>query len=227
MKNAIMWTVLLALVCPTASSQVFKKHKIGETAEQFFSIAMMGENKTLTAKYCKGYLSDPKASKAYDKAKISRDAKAQLQAMETNGCRAVQAALEGKDAKVFARYADELGQGGSATFHNSRLVMLILIWPSFAKLNLTAPAFEDVVTDLRNELGGAEPTRSVDTKQNAYGATLQELRATWDVNNVYVQAGEMRNFEFSGIGVQVVIADSEYLKQVEAERQATRPNTIR
>jgi hypothetical protein len=61
--------LLLGFLCSTASSQVFKGHKIGETAEQFFSIATMKGRPT--TQYCRELLSDQTILKAYDRAKTN------------------------------------------------------------------------------------------------------------------------------------------------------------
>lgn len=196
----------LGFLCSTASGQVFKGHKIGETAEQFFSIARMAEHSMLTTQYCKD-LTDPKASKSHRRP-----------ALDVNECMKVRSALEGNDVEIGARYAIELGPGGSATFDKSRLVVLIV--------RLEHVSWEDVVTDVGRELGGAEPARSVATEQNAFGGTLQERRANWNVNNLAVQADEVRDFRYGNLGVLVTVADSESLKEREATRQATRPSTI-
>ena len=211
--------LLLGFLCSAASGQVFKGHKIGETAEQFFSIATMAEHNTLTTQYCKDYLANPKVLKAYDRAKAHPgDARALSQSKDVNGCRDVQSALEGKDVRVDGRYAAELGSGW-ADFHKARLVTL--------RLSLRAGTpFEDVVTDISKELGGAEPTKSLVTRQVAVGGILQERKATWNASNLQVEADEMKDFEYGDTGVAVVVADSAYVKEKEATREATRPSTV-
>jgi len=210
--------LLLGFLCSAASGQVFKGHKIGETAQQFFSIATMAESNTLTTQYCKEYLANPKVLKAYDRAKThSGDVRALSQSKDVNGCRDVQSALDGKDVRVDARYATELGSGW-ADFHNSRLVIL--------RLTLKAGIpFENVVADIGKELGGAEPTKTLVTRQADVGGILQERRANWNANNLQVEADEMKDFENGDMGVAVVVADSEYLKE-KTTREATRPSTI-
>ena len=48
----------------------FKEHRIGESAQEFFSIAKMAEkNGMLSTDYCRSYLNDPKVKKAIEKAK--------------------------------------------------------------------------------------------------------------------------------------------------------------
>jgi len=217
--SVALMSMLLGFFCSAAFGQVFKGHRIGETAQQFFSIATTSEHNTLTTQYCKDYLSNPKVLKAYDRVKAHfGDARALSQSKDVNGCRDVQSALDGKDIRVEARYAAELGSGW-ADFHNARLVIL--------RLTLKAGTpFEDVVTDISKELGGAEPTKSLVTRQVDVGGILQERKASWNVNNLQVEADEMKDFEYGDMGVAVVVADSEYLKEKEATREATRPSTI-
>jgi len=40
----------------------------------------------------------------------------------------------------------------------------------------------------------------------------------WNANNLQVEADEMKDFEYGDMGVAVVVADSEYLKEKEATR---------
>jgi hypothetical protein len=50
----------------------FKEHRIGETAQQFFSIARVAEkNAMLSTDYCRSYLNDPKVKKTIEKARHS------------------------------------------------------------------------------------------------------------------------------------------------------------
>jgi len=213
---ASLIALLLGFLCCVVSSQVFKGHKIGETAEQFFSIARMAEHNTPTTQYCKDYLANPKVLRAYDRAKTHPgDTRALALSIDVDGCRDVQSALGGKGIKVDARYAAELG-GGWAEFNNARLVRF--------KFSLKAGIpFEDVVTDIGKELGGAEPTTSLITRQVVGGGILQERRAVWNVDHLHVQADEVKDYEFGGMEVAVTVAESEYLK----EKEATRPSTIR
>lgn len=137
---------------------------------------------------------------------------------DVTSCREVFEALDGKEVEVGARYATEIGKG-SVTFRDSKLVSIVF------NLN-QGTVLEDVVTDISTEVGGVQPTMSVDTKQNGFGATLQERKATWGVSKVIAVAREMRDFQYGDMGILVIVADSEYFKKKEAERQANRPNTI-
>jgi hypothetical protein len=179
----------------------------------------MAEKGVLTTRYCKDYLSDPKVLKAYDKVQRNMfDTNARIQSVDVEGCRKVEKALDGREVEVGARYASEIGQG-QVTFRDSHLVLIIF--------NLKAGTpLEDVVTDINKELVGVEPTMSLDTKLNGFGATLQQRKATWNANNVGVEASEMRDFRYGDMGVLVIVADSAYFKGKEAERQANRPSTI-
>ena len=219
MKISVRLAFCIALIYSVSSSgQTFKQHKIGETAEQFFSIATMS-GKGTTAQYCKDYLSDPKVSKAYAKSQRNMfDTNAKMQSIDVEGCWKVQQAFEGKEVEIGARYASEVGKG-TVTFRSSRLVLMAFDVPQ-------AP-LDDVVTDISKELGDVQPTMSVDTKQNAFGASVQERKATWHANNLTVVANEVRDFRFGNMGVLVLVRDSEYFKQKDTERQANRVNTIK
>ena len=210
---------LCIILASSASSQTFKSHKIGETAQTFFSIATIQDKGGQTAGYCKDYLSDPKVLKAYDKAQHSKgDLVAIFHSADVEGCRVVEQALDGREVKVGDRYASELGQG-SVTFRDSKLVSIALEMKEGTQL-------EDVVTDISKELGGVEPTMGIDTLQNGFGATLQQRKATWNANNLNVVASEMRSFQRRDMGVLVIVTDIAYFKMKEAERQANRTNTI-
>jgi hypothetical protein len=219
MKILSLLALCVLTISSVASSQTFKQHKIGETAQQFFSTATMSEKGILTTTYCKDYLSDPKVLKAYEKAQRDTfDTRSLIQSSDVKGCREVQEALDGKNVEVGARYAAEVGKG-SVTFRASKLVVMAF------DLEKGTP-LEDVITDISKELGGAQVTMSVDTLQNGFGATLQRRKAMWNANNLSVSAREVKDFQFGDLGIFVVVADAEYFKQKEAERQATRPNTI-
>jgi len=220
MKIFVPMALCIVIACSAASSQTFKRHKIGETSQEFFSIATMAEKGVLTTQYCKDYLSDAKVLKAYDKAQRSiGDVKAIIQSVDVKGCRDVEEALNGREVEVGARYANEIGQG-QVTFRDSKLALMTFSLKAGTLL-------EDVVTDINKEIVGVEPTMSVDTKQNGFGATLQQRKATWNANNLIVEAGEMKDFRYGSMGVLVVVADSGFFKAKEAERQVKRSNTIR
>ncbi len=212
--SAALLVLFQCFLSGAALGQVFKGHRLGETAQQFFSIAK-SEHNMLTTIYCKGYLANPKVLKAYERAKAHPDdAHAVLVSADVNGCRDVQAALDGKDVRVGARFATELNNGW-AEFYKSRLVILTFT------LN-AGISFEDVVSDIDKELGGVEPARTTVTRQSRIGSILQERRANWIANNLEIQAEEMKDVD-DDLGISVTVVDSEYLK----EKEANRPSTIR
>lgn len=220
MKISVLAALCIAISCSTVSSQTFKRHKIGETVQEFFSIATVAEKGVPTTQYCKDYLSDPNVLKAYDKAQRNiGDYKVIIQSVDVEGCRKVEKALDGQEVEVGARYASEIGKGGEVTFRDSKLALMTF------EVKAGTP-LEDVVTDINKELAGVEPTMSVDTKQNGFGASLQQRKAAWSTNSLIVDANEMRDFRYGDLGILVIVADSAFFKAKEAERQAQRSSTI-
>jgi hypothetical protein len=196
MKMSVALAVC-CVFCMPATAQTFKQHKIGETAQEFFSIATFSgsDTRARTTEYCAG----------------------KVNALDVQGCTEVQDALHGKDTKVGARYAAEIGKG-SATFHGSKLVMMLFL--------VEHARFDDVITDITNEIGGTQPVLTADTMQNAFGAKLQARQAVWNSETLRIEAKEAKTFD-RDLGIAVMVADSDYLKHKEAERQDSRPNTIR
>jgi hypothetical protein len=86
---------------------------------------------------------------------------------------------------------------------------------------------DDVVADITKELGGTEPTLSVETVENGFGATLQKRKAVWHARDLIVSAIEEKDFKYDDLGIAVAVADANYLSKKEAERQATRSSTIK
>ena len=109
---------------------------------------------------------------------------------------------------------------GKVRFYHSKLVLMSFSLPA-------ATSIQDVINDVSKELDGAEPSTSVETSQNGFGAKLQTRKAQWEMSNLNVVVSEMKSFEYGYMGITVVVADSDYLRQKERERQASRPNTIR
>lgn len=219
MTRPIMFSFVMSLLTVAATSQTFKQHKIGETAQQFFAIATMGEHQgTLTTKFCADYLSNPKVQKAYErKQRNMYDVGAITQSLDVDGCKAVQQALDGKEVQVGAGYASEVGTG-NVTFRDSKLVVMAF--------DVGGAVLEDAVADITKELGNVQPTMTVDTKQNGFGATLQARTARWSANNLTVTASEMKSFQYGNMGVSIIVGDSSYSKQKDAEREASRGSTI-
>jgi hypothetical protein len=221
--GAVMRLFSIFFICVAlinaGGTQTFKKHTIGESPEQFFAVATMAENGSQTTAYCHLYLAEPKVQKAYVKAKKNIfDLNAHSQSVDVDGCHEVQDALDGKDVEVGARYASELGSG-SVTFRKSKLALMVF------DLKAGTP-LDDVIADISKELNGAAPVLGVDTKQNGFGATLQQRKATWATKELTVEASESRDFRYGDMGILVIVADSDYFRQKEGERQANRRNTI-
>lgn len=209
----------LLLYFDAAMGQTFKKHRIGESAQEFSTVATLRASEGNTSEYCRRYLNDPNVMRAYQKiVKNSTDLRALKQSQYVTGCWDVKDALEGKDVSVGALYATEIGQG-NATFHAFKLVVMSFTVPR--------TSIEDVVTDITAELGHVEPVMSVQTLENGFGATLQERRAVWQTDTLFVSAAEMKSFEYGSLGIAVEVADKQYLNKKEQERQTNRPNTIR
>src|ERR1039457_3640701 len=213
MRISVPLALCIVLACSAASSQTFKRHKIGETAQDFFSIATMAQNGLLTTRFCKAYLSDSKVLKAYDNAQHHiGDIKAITQSSDVEGCRKVEQALNGKEVEIGARYASEIGYReigvAQVVFRNSRLVSMVFNPKEGTPL-------EDVVIDINKELAGVEPAMSIDTQQNGFGAILHQRKATWNASNVTVEASEMRSFKYGDMGVLVIVTDSAYFKTKE------------
>src|SRR5579864_8781651 len=172
MRSTSFLILLCAFLCGPSWAQVFKGHKVGETAEQFFSTTT-SSLVTVTPSYCKNYLNDPRVMKAYNKLQamtIRDDINALQQSADVDACRAVQDALAGKDSKVpvrsCARSATHPACTGDAYFSGSRLVILTFaLEPGIS--------FEDVLNDVTNEFRGSKPAMSLVTDQNGFGATLQ------------------------------------------------------
>lgn len=219
MPFRVIYCCFLLLFAQSAVSQTFKHHHIGESAQNFFSVATMSENKGNTGQYCRDYLNDAEVNKAYQKAvKNPTDTRAVIKSADVTGCWDVLDALEGKDITVGARYAAEIGTG-SVTFHAGKLITMAFTLPADTP-------FEDVIADIKDELA-AEPLVSAETLQNGFGATVQQQKATWQTPKLIVIATEMKTFVYGITGISVVVTDKEYLTQTQRAREANRPNTIR
>jgi hypothetical protein len=217
MKRLIAFLILGAFAC-AQTQPTFKGHQIGETAQQFFTIAQMAEhNGQLTTDYCKWYLSDPKTLQAYEMAqKNNRDLKSMNASSDVKGCRQVQVALDGRDAEVGNRYAHELGSG-AVTFHGGKLVAL-----NFSPANAR---YDDVVADMTRKLA-AEPKNGQDTYQNAFGGTLVMRNAIWITDRLITRVSEQKSFRYGDLGASVIVGDRAYLDSTATQKQASRPNTL-
>lgn len=194
--KAIFAFFMLSAIAWTQTQPTFKGHQIGETTQQFFSIAQMGEhNGQLTTDYCKSVLFDPKRPHT---------------SVDIDGCRKVQAALGGRDAEVGIRYASELGNG-TVTFHAGKLAVL--------SFSLQTATYDDVVADMAKKLG-SEAKSGQNTYQNAFGATLVKRNATWMTDKLVATISEQKDFRYGNLGTSVIVGDRAYLDGVIKQKQS-------
>ena len=183
----------------------FKEHRIGESAQEFFSIAKMAEkNGMLSTEYCRLYLDDPKVQKAIEKAKKkgADDPSLLVTTMNVEGCNNIRAALAGQDVEIGVRFAAEFGSG-SAQLIAGRLASVSFV--------VKAP-FNDVVEDMTAKLN-AKPSLSVDTLQNAVGAIVKQRRAIWIHPNTLVTVSELQSLDGGNIGTEVSVSDPAIMKR--------------
>jgi hypothetical protein len=188
----------------------FKEHRVGESAQEFFSIAKMAEKGgTLSKDYCRLYLEDPKVIKAIEKTKKKgwADQSLLVATMDVEGCNKIRAALAGQDTEVELRYASEFG-AGTAQFVAGHLGSVSFV--------VNAP-FNDVVEDMRAKLNSA-PQQSLETFQNEVGAIVKQRRAAWKLPNNIVKVVELQSLEGNSIGTGVSVSDTALMKQ--------RPNSL-
>jgi len=190
---------------PTQSTQpTFKGHRIGESAQQFFSTARMAEkNGILSTDYCQACLNDPKMKKAVEKAKKKGgdDPSLLVAAMIWEGCNSIRAALAGQDAEIDLRFAGEF-VSGSAKFVAGQLASVRFV--------VKAP-LNDVVEDMTAKLN-AKPKLSVDTIQNSVAAIVKQHTAMWTLPNTLVKVSELQSLDGESIGTEVSVSDPALMK---------------
>jgi hypothetical protein len=190
---------------PTQNTQpTFKEHRIGETAQQFFSIARVAEkNGMLSNDYCRSYLNDPKVKKAIEKArkKSADDPSSSVATMIVEGCNNIRSALAGQDVEVDVKFAAEFGSG-SVRFVAGRLASVTFV--------VKAP-FNEVVEDMTAKLN-AKPELDVHTFQNSVAAIVKQHRAMWTLPNTLVKASELQSLEGNSIGTEVSVSDPAMIK---------------
>jgi hypothetical protein len=190
---------------PTRNTQpTFKEHRIGESAQEFFSIAKVVEkNGMLSTDYCRSYLNDSKVKKAIEKAsRKNADTPSSLVAtMTADGCNNIQAALAGRDVEVDVQFAAEFGSG-SVQFVAGRLASVDFV--------VKAP-FNVVVEDMNAKLN-AKPQLDVHTFQNSVAAMVNQRRATWTLPNTLVKVSELQSLEGDDNGTEVSVSDPEIIK---------------
>jgi len=193
---------------PQNTQPTFKEHRIGESAQEFFSIAKVAEkNGMLSTEYCHSYINDPKVKKAIEKASRKNAAgddspsSSLLAAMTAEGCNNIQAALAGKDVEIDGLFAAEFGRG-SVQFVAGRLASVSFV--------VKAP-FDDVVEDMNAKLN-AKPQLDVHTFQNSVAAMVNQHRAMWTSPNFLVKVSELQSLEGESIGTEVSVSDPEIMK---------------
>lgn len=189
---------------PARNTQpTFKEHRIGESAQEFFSIAKVAEkNGMLSTDYCHSYSNDLKVKKAIEKASRKSangddsSPSALLATMTAEGCDHIRAALAGRDVEVDALFASEFGSG-SVQFVAGRLASVSFV--------VKAP-FNEVVDDMNAKLN-AKPQLDVHTFQNSVAAMVKQHRAMWTPPNLLVKVSELRSLEGDSIGTEVSVSD--------------------
>jgi hypothetical protein len=190
---------------PTLNTQpTFREHRIGESAQEFFSIASVAErNGMLSTDYCRSYRNDPKMKQAIEKAsKKSAGDPSSLAAKTAEGCSSIQAALAGQDVEVDALFAAEF-VSGQVRFVAGHLASATFI--------VKAP-FNDVVEDMTAKLN-ATPRLDAETFQNSVAAIVKQRRAVWTLPKTLVKLSELRSLEGSDIGTEVSVSDPEMTKR--------------
>jgi hypothetical protein len=188
---------------PAQSAQpTFKEHKLGESAQEFFAVAKMGDkNGMLSSDYCRAFLDQPKVKKALEKAdRKGWDDSASPMAIkiDVEGCDTIAAAIAGKDVVIPSRFASELGEG-SARFVAGHLASVRFV--------VKAP-FNDVVEDMTAKLN-AKPQLEVATLQNAVAGIQKQRRAIWTLANVRARIAELESLEGVYIGTEVSVSSPE------------------
>jgi hypothetical protein len=177
----------------------FKEHRVGESAQEFFSVAKMAEKGgTLSKDYCHSYLEDPKVVKALEKTKRKgwADQSLLIATMDVEGCNKIRAALAGQDTEIDLRFASEFGSG-VAQFVAGHLGSVNFV--------VKAP-FNDVIEDMTSKLTSA-PQLSLETLQNEVGAIVKQRRAAWKLPNAIVKVVELHSLDGSNIGTGVSVSD--------------------
>jgi hypothetical protein len=190
---------------PNRNTQpTFKGHRIGESAQEFFSIAKVAEkNGMLSTDYCRSYLNDPKVKKTIDKAKRKSgdDPSSLVATVIAEGCNNVQAALAGQDVEVDARFAVEF-DSGQVQFVAGHLASVRFV---------VKASFHDVVEDMTAKLN-VNPQLDVETLQNGVGAIVKPHRAIWTLPNFLVKVFELQSLEGDNTGTEVSVSDPTMIK---------------
>lgn len=188
------------------SQPTFKQHRIGESAQEFFSIAKIADkNGILSADYCRSFLEQPKVKKAIEKAhKKGWDDTPSLfeVGVDVEGCNQIQAALAGKEVELDARFASELGSG-SVRFVAGQLASMRFV--------VKAP-FDDVVEDMASKLR-SKPRLEIATVQNGIAAIQKQRRAVWTFPNLLARIAELQSLRGDDIGTEVLVSSSAIIER--------------
>jgi hypothetical protein len=182
----------------------FREHRVGESAQEFFSIAKMAEKSgMLSTDYCRSFLDDPKVKKTIEKARRKRGDDPSLLAvmMNVEGCGSIQAALAGQDVDVDVRYAAEFGSG-RARFVAGHLASVRFV--------VKAP-FNNVVEDMTAKLN-ANPQLGVETLQNSVAQIVKQHRATWTLPDILVRVSDLQSLEGDYAGTEVLVSNPAMMK---------------
>lgn len=177
----------------------FKEHRLGESTQEFFSIAKFADRKgMLSTDYCRSFLDQPKVKKAIEKADRKGwgdNHSSLIVEKDVTGCNNIRAALAGKDVELDSRFASEFGEG-SVRFVAGRLASVRFV--------VDAP-FNDVVEDMSAKLN-AKPKLDVSTVQNGV-ARVEKLRsAMWTLPNILARIAELQSLEGKDIGTEVSLS---------------------
>jgi hypothetical protein len=185
---------------PQQSQPTFKGHRVGEPAQEFFSIAKMADkNGMLSTDYCRSFLDQPKVKKAIEKAQKKGwdDNPSSLAVrIDVEGCNNVRAALAGKDVELDSRFASEFGDDGSMRFIAGHLALMRFV---------VETAFNNVVEDMTAKLN-AKPQLDVATVQNRVAGIQKQHRAVWTLPNILAKIAELQSLEGTDIGTEVSVS---------------------
>ncbi|PSH05592.1 MAG: hypothetical protein CXZ00_00115 [Acidobacteria bacterium] len=182
----------------------FKEHRLGESAQEFFSIAKMADKESmLSADYCRSFLVTPKVKKAIEKAKTKDKDNQPSSALWTDvkGCSTVLAALAGQTIEVDSRFAAEF-DSGSMQFIAGHLASV--------RFTVQAP-FVGVVQDMNAKLN-ARPQLDIVTLQNAIAAIQKQHRAIWTLPSIFAKVSEVQSLAGDDIGTEVFVSSPALLE---------------
>lgn len=184
---------------PQKAQPTFKEHRLGESAQEFFSIAKFaGKSGMLSTDFCRSFLDQPRVKKAMERAARKGwgdDPSSLMIETGVTGCHTIQAALAGKDVELDARFASEFGEG-SVHFVAGRLASVRFV--------VDVP-FNDVVEDMSAKLN-ANPKLEVASIQNGVARIQKQHRAIWALPNILARIAELQSLGGDDIGTEVSVS---------------------